>query len=148
MAAQWPNVKAWLVATIPTLPGLSDVLTSSGFPTWGDSPARYVTVGYVTDDHGGTYQQMQQYDGTVWQETGEVRSEMVAQFGDQDPTLAEASVFAIADALEVAIRADHTLGGLLSRDGTAESIFEVHSIANADGTATGLIHSLRYSTVT
>lgn len=148
MAAQWPKVKAWLVATIPTLPGLSDVLVSSGFPTWGDSPDRYVTVGFVTDDHGGTYQQVQYYDGSSWQETGEVRSEMVAQFGDEDPTLAEAAVFAIADALEAAIRADRTLGHTLSPEGTAESIVEVHSLANADGTATGLVHTLRYTTVT
>jgi hypothetical protein len=148
MAAQWPHVKAWLAATIPTLPGLSDVVVYAGPPISGESPERYVTVGFVTDDHGGQYQQLQTDDGTVWQEIGEVRSQIVAQVGDTDPTIAESECFAIADALDAAIRADRCLGGTLSLDGTSESAVEVHSVSNSLGTATALVHVLRYTTVT
>ena len=148
MATQWPRVKAWMVATIPTLPGLADVLVTNGPETSGDAPNRYVQVGFVTDDNAGTYQQSLAYDGTVTQEVGELRSEIVAQAGDADPSIAEADCFAIADALDMVIRADHTLGGTLSRDGFAETTVEVKSEANEYGTATALVYVLRYTTTT
>jgi hypothetical protein len=148
MATQWPRVKAWLVATIPTLPGLADVVVLNGPEAVGDSADRYVTVGFVRDDNGGTYQQMQAYDGTVWQEAGELRSEIVAQAGDSDPSLAEADCFAIADALDAKIRADRTLDKTLSPDGMTETTVEVRSEANEYGTATALVYVLRYTTTT
>lgn len=149
MAAQWPKVKAWLVATIPTLPGMpAGVQVYAGPPITGDDPQRYVTVGFVTDDKGGTYQQTENAGGFDWDEVGEVRSQIVAQYGDSDPSLAENDAFAIADAIEQAIRSDHTLGKTLDPTGTAESIVEVLSVADPDGTATALVHTLRYTTTT
>lgn len=146
MAVAWPHVKAWLVSTIPTLSGLSDVVVYAGPPATEDDPARYVTVGFVTDDSGGAYQQTEAYDGLVWQEIGEVRSQFVAQLGDEDPSLAEANCFAMADALDAKIRNDRTLGGTLSPEGTTETSVEVHTISNPNGTATALVHVLRYTT--
>ena len=148
MATQWPRVKAWLVATIPTLPGLADVVVLNGREVVGDSPDRYVTVGFVTDDNGGTYQQVQAYDGSSWQEIGELRSEIVAQAGDEDPSIAEADCFAIADALDAEIRSSRTLGGTLSPEGTSETTVEVRSESNEYGTATALVYVLRYTTIT
>ncbi len=148
MAAQWPQVKAWLVRTIPTLPGMTGVSVYSGPPESGEQPERYVTVGYVTDDHGGSYQLAQSPDGFQWDEAGEVRSEVVAQVGDSDPAIAQGEAFVIADALDRVIRSDHTLGKTLSANGTAETHVEVHSISNAGGTATALVHTLRYTTTT
>ena len=148
MAAQWPLVKAWLVATVPTLPGMSDILVTAGPPVSGSAAARYVTVGFVTDDAGGTYQQAQSYDGTVWDEIGEVRSQIVAQSGGSQQSAPEAGAFAIADAIDAAIRADRTLSGVLSDNGTVESAVEIHSISNANGNATALVHVLRYTTTT
>jgi hypothetical protein len=148
MAAQWPLVRAWLVATIPTLPGLSDVVVYAGPPVTGDNPHRYVTVGFVTDDHGGQYQKLQTDDGTVWQEVGEVRCQIVAQDGGTDVAVTQADAFAIADALEVVVRADRRLGGTLSPEGTSEWATEVHSVTDPNGVATALVHSLRYTTVT
>lgn len=148
MATAWPRVKAWLVATIPTLPGLADVVVLNGPEVAGDAPDRYVTVGFVTDDKAGTYQRTAIYDGTSWQEVGEVRSEIVAQGGDSDPSIAEAECFAIADAIEAAANADQTLGRTLSPEAIVESIVEVESIANPDGTATALVFTLRYTTTT
>ena len=148
MATAWPAVKAWLVAKIPTLPGLSDVVVYAGPPVTANNPPRYVTVGFVTDDHGGQYQKVQYDDGTVWQEIGEVRCQIVAQSGGTDPSIPEASAIAIADALEAAIRADRRLGGTLSPEGTSEWATEVHSVTDQNGVATALVHSLRYTTVT
>ncbi|MGZ4617175.1 MAG: hypothetical protein ACXV3F_00295 [Frankiaceae bacterium] len=148
MAAQWPHVKAWLAATIPTLSGLSDVQVFTGPPVSGEDPDRYVTIGYVTDDKGGTYQQVQSDDGFVWQETGEIHSQIVAQSGDEDESIAEGGAFAIADAIDAAIRNDRRLGNTLSPDSTVESVVEVLSVSNAAGTATALVHTLRYITTT
>lgn len=149
MAAQWPRVKGWLAAAIPTLPGLEDVLVYAGPPVAaGNSAPRYVTVGYTAGDKGGSYQIVQADGGIGWEEIGEVRTAIVAQAGDSDPSIAEADAFAVADAIDRVIRADHTLGGTLAAWGTAESIIEVDSIANPNGTATELVHVLRYTTTT
>jgi hypothetical protein len=148
MAAQWPLVKAWLAALIPSLPGLSDVTVTTGPQTSGSASSRYVTVGYVADDASGGYQQLQSYDGSVWDEVGEVRTQIVAQSGAESDTTVETTAFAMADAIDAAIRADHTLGHTLAPNGTVETSVEVHSISNANGTATALVHVLRYTTTT
>lgn len=148
MAAQWPRVKSWLATTIPTLPGMGQVVVYAGPPASHAAPTRYVTVGFVTEDNGGTFQQSQVYDGTVWAEVGEIRSQIVAQDGGTDPAVSEAAAFAIADALDAAIRADRTLDGTLSPDAITESAVDVLSISNPNGTATALVHVLRYTTTT
>jgi hypothetical protein len=148
MASQWPLVKSWLVEKIPTLPGLADVAVYAGPPTTSESAERYVTVGFVADDNGGMYIQERWGDGSVWLETGEVRSQIVAQVGDTDPAISEGLCFAIADALDSAIRTGRNLDGTLSAEGTCDSSVEVHSVSNANGTATALVHVLRYTTTT
>lgn len=148
MAAQWPKVKAWLVATIPTLPGLEDVEVIAGPPNTGDSPERYITVGFVSGDKAGTYQLTRNPDGYQWDEIGELRSEIVAHLGDSDPSFAESDAFAAADAIDKRIRSDSTLGGTLSRNATVESVIEVDSISNMNGTATALVIALHYTTTT
>lgn len=148
MAAQWPLVKARLVALIPTLPGLANVEVYSGPPATQSAAASYVTVGYVEDDNGGTYQQSPADDGSVYAELGEVRCQIVANSGDSDPTVTESAAFAIADAIEASVRADRTLGRTLSPDSTAETAVDVLSVANSKGRATALVFILRYSTIT
>jgi hypothetical protein len=148
MATQWPLVKAWLVGVIPTL-GISDLTVQTGPPVSGSAAQKYVTVGYVADDSGGTYQRMESYDGTSWDETGDVRSQIVSQAGSLSQQAdVEASAFAVADALDARIRSDHTLGGLLSANGTVDTTVEVHSITNGNGIATALVYVLRYTTTT
>ena len=148
MATQWPRVNAWLATTIPALPGLADVVVLNGPETVGNAADRYVHVGFVTDDTGGSYQQSLAYDGTSVQEVGELLSEIVAQAGDSDPSIAEADCFAIADALDTAVRVDHTLGHTLSPEGFVETAVEVRTEANEYGTATVLVYVLRYTTIT
>lgn len=148
-APVWPQVKAKIAATIPTLSGLpADVEVVAGPPVTGDAPEKYVTVGFVDGDNAGTYQTALEYDGFVRREVGEVRSQIVAQLGDSDSSLAETDAFAIAEAIDAWTRDDRTLGGVLSPDSVVETTVEVHSVTNANGTATVLIHSLRYTTTT
>lgn len=147
MAIQWPHVKAWLADTIPTLAGLSDVAVTNGPEVSGEAPSRYVTVGVVDDEEdAGTFERSLIYDGSVWSETGEVRSTIVAQSGDSDPTDAEVGAFAIAEAIDAKVQADPTLDGTLSPDSEVRSSFDVKSISNSRGTATELVHVLTYTT--
>lgn len=142
----WPSVKAVMAATIPTLAGLSDVEVLAGPSITGDAPERYVTVGYVDGDNAGTFQTTLEYDGWSRREVGEVRSQIVAQTGDSDGSIAEADCFAVADAIDAWIRDDRRLANTLSPDSMVETTVEVHSVSNANGSATVLIHVLRYST--
>jgi len=142
----WPSVKAAMVTTIPTLAGLTDVEVLAGPPITGDAPERYVTVGYVDGDNAGTYQTALQYDGWSRREVGEIRSQIVAQTGDADGSIAEGDCFAVADAIDAWTRDDRRLTGVLSPDSSVETSVEVHSVSNANGSATVLIHVLRYST--
>lgn len=148
--AAWPQVKAALAAAIPTLPvtGITDVLVFNGPPISGDAPARYVTVGYVDGDNAGTFQTQLEYDGSCRREVGEVRTQIVSQNGETDGSAAEADCFALADALDAWVWANRRLGGVLSPDSQVETTVEVHSISNANGSATALIHMCRYTTTT
>lgn len=147
-AAIWPKVKAALAAGVPTISSLTDVEVYAGPPISGEAPERYITIGYVEGDNAGTYQQAREYDGFFTREVGEVRTQIVAQRGESDGSLAEADCFAAADAIDAWVWADRTLGGVLSQDSMVETTVEVHSVSNAAGTATVLIHAFRYTTTT
>jgi hypothetical protein len=147
MGTAWPNVKNWLVTTIPTLPDLSDVAVSDGPPVGRAAPKRYVSVGFVEDDNAGTYSREPAYDGSVWSETGDVRARIVAQSGTPDGS-AQGDAFEIVEAIHEAIVADTTLGGALSEDSAVHVAVDVLSIANARGAATELVLTLTYTTTT
>ncbi len=148
MAAQWPRVVTWLVATLPNLPGWSGVAVYDGPPTTGDNPVQYVTVGYVENDLAGTYSLTQDPGGFQWQETGEVRSQLVVNSGDSDLSGLRVTLFGLADALEANVRADRTLGGTLSLRSQVTFTGEVLSVTNQQGSAQAAVLTLRYFTVT
>lgn len=149
MATAWPAVKAWLAAKAPTLPEFADATVFSGVPASQAAPAQYFAVGAVMEeDNAGTFSRQDAYDGTVWQEQGDVRSMIVAQSGQADGSANEAAAFAMAAALDTVIHADRTLGGTLSRDATVQTSVDVLAISNARGTATALVYVLHYTTIT
>lgn len=149
MATAWPLVKAWEVAIAPTLPAFADAEVDSGIRATMSAAPKYMAVGAVMEeDNAGTYARESAYDGSVWTEVGDVRSMIVAQTGDGDPSAVEAQAFAMADALDKAIHADPTLGGVLSADATVQTSVDVLAISNSDGTATALVHVLHYTTTT
>jgi len=145
----WPLVKAWIAETAPTLPAFSGAHVLTGLPTTRSSAAKYLVVGAVMEeDNAGSYQRSPAYDGTVWTETGEVRSMIVAQSGQGDDSDNEAAAFAMIEALDEAAHADNTLGGVLSAETLIETSVDVLAISNLRGTATALVHVLRYTTTT
>jgi hypothetical protein len=145
--AAWPNVKAAIAAGAESLPEFSDAEVYIGPTPTNDAPLKSLEVGFVNDENNaGTYSRSLAYDGTVWGETGDVRSTIVAQAGDDDPSIAEADAFTMADALAGWIASDPTLGGVLSLDSEVRTSVDVLSISNARGTATELVLTLTYTT--
>ena len=147
--AAWPQVKAAIAAAAEGLPEFSAALIVVGPAPVGDSSAKRLEVGFVNDENNaGTYERTPAYDGSVWTETGDVRSTIVAQAGDSDPSIAEGDAFAMADALAGWLVQNRTLGGVLSLDSDVRTSVDVLSIANANGTATELVLTLTYTTTT
>lgn len=145
-AAKWPQVKAWLLDAYAALPSASTTTVFNGMPVTKAAPRSFVTVGFVEDDNGGTYSQQTEYDGSVWSEVGEVRSKIVVNSGNSDPSTAEAAAFAIAGDLSDVIDADQTLSHVLSPEANVFCAVDVLSISNSNGTATELVHTVRYTT--
>jgi len=147
--AAWPAVKAALAAGAESLPEFSDTTVFIGPQSTKAAPTKMLEVGFVNDENNaGTYERSLAYDGTVWSETGEVRSTIVAQSGDADPSVAEGDAFDMADALVAWAQNDPTLGGVLSLDSEVRMAVDVLTIANARGTATELVLTLTYTTTT
>jgi len=147
MATQWPLVVHRLVTLLPTLPGWEQVVVFDGPPITGDDPNQWCTVGYIADDKAGNYTTTQHDDGFSRHETGEVRSEVVCNTGDDDLAGVRGRMFALLDAVDAAVRADRRLG-VLSAEGTSTFAVEVLSVKDAQGTAQGATFALHYTTVT
>lgn len=147
MASQWPRVHARLVALLPTLSGWpADVF--DGPPVTGNAPTRYATVGYVFGEDSGGEFRTDTTNAYRIEETGSVRGEIVATTGTADIASVRAQAFALADALEAAIRADRTLGGVLSADGLATLRFDVVPAQTQQGATQRLPFSVDYTTRT
>jgi len=147
MATQWPLVKTRLLTLLPTLSGWATVTVYNGPPVTADSPLDYCTVGYVADEHAGSWTSVQDPDGGQRQEAGTVRCQLTSQTGDTDLPTVEARVFVLIDALEAEIRRDRRLG-VLSPEGYADLAVDVLSTANEAGTAATLTWTVTYYTVT
>lgn len=148
MATQWPLVVQRLLVMLPALPGWSGVKVYDGLPVTGDAPSDYVTVGYVSSDVAGSYQTVMSPDGYQWEETGVVRSELASVSGDGDLSEVRGRMFGLLDALDASIRADRTLGGVLSREATTELVVDVMSVQNSAGAAQSVVFTVHYFTVT
>lgn len=113
MTAYWPTVRARLVTLLPTL--LDDAVVVFDGPSAGREKGahQYVTVGASLESGSGTYEQPDSpISGNVREERGEVVCEFVDWSGDLDAPTRLLAVFANADLLEHAVRADQTLGVL------------------------------------
>ena len=147
--AAWPAVRNALAAGAGGLPEFADASIYVGPTPTNEAPTKAFEVGFVNDENNaGTYSRALAYDGTVWSETGDVRSTLVANAGDSDPLVAEGDAFDMADALIAWVEADPTLGGVLSLDSEVRLAVDVLSISNPDGTATELVLTLTYTTTT
>jgi hypothetical protein len=142
MAVLWPVVKARLVAALPNVPGFSGVTVYPGPPT--ESPAKYVTVGYVQEaEFGGAGSMPDSSIDTLREEDGSVVMEFVSWSGDPLATH-EAAVFALFDALDTWVRADQRLG-VLPAGSTATLAYQYVPVLGGDKGATArLIVTLTY----
>lgn len=142
----WPSVVTALTGLLPTLPGFSGVEVYDGPPVTEDRPVDYVTVGYVEDDGAGNWETERRSDYRV-EERGEVACHFVSQSGDpEDRAAVRARAFALVDALDVALRDDQTLGGVLSADGTCTLSADVDSVQNPSGSAQSVVVTIAYMT--
>lgn len=144
MATAWPKVATALVALLPTLPRFTGVAVYDGPPVGSETPYDYVTVGYVEDEDAGSYETEHGLVDGYLTESGEVRCHFVSQSGDE--VLPRAEVFALIDAVEVALRSDPTLGGVLSDDATCLLSGVVSSVQNANGSAQSVVVAVVYTT--
>ncbi len=145
MGATWPLIVNRLVTWLPTLPGWGDVAVYDGHPVTADISADYLTVGYTTaDDQGGVFTQTRNPDGSGMDESGDVRCHLACQSGDGDLATVRARAFALTDAFDAGLRADQTLGGLLSRNAEVLLSVDVLSVQNVQGAAQSLLFTVRY----
>jgi hypothetical protein len=147
-ATRWPLVVGYLLTTLPTLPGWSDVSIFDTDPVTGEVPMTYAVVARTSEDTtSGNYVRLIEPSGLI-NESGTVRLHVVTRTGSVDPGQVRADGFALVDALEDAIAADQTLGGALGVPGVATLTVDVQSVANASGVAQSLIVSVNYAALT
>jgi hypothetical protein len=154
MASQWPLIVDQLVTLLPALPGWAEVTVYDGRPTVPSPPLVYCTVGYVrlaagdTDEQAGSFTKTRDPDGFQYVEVGDIRCQINTGMVGIDMPGQRAALFALADAIEASVRADRTLGGVLSPTSTLDLSVEVLAAINSGGTAASAVLTFLYSTVT
>lgn len=143
---QWPAVYAAIVAALPSLPGFADVAVYDGYPVTQDQPLDSVTVGFVSDESAGTFQQTPDPSGYGVVETGQIRSMIRCNAGETDPTVTRSRAFALFAAWSAWVNTDQTLGGVLSEQAFLQLSADVDSVQASQGSATGLLVTLSYQT--
>lgn len=119
MAIAWPHVIDYLREQLPQVDGWAAVAVFDGPPVTGDDPTDYATVGTPDDDSAGSFTQTWNEDGFHVNEEGGVRVELTCQTGDDDAAAdVRLRAFGLVDALDVWLRKNQTLGGLLSQNAT------------------------------
>lgn len=148
----WPQVVDWLVTTSPTVPGWGAVEVFDGPRITGDEPLQEFTVGHVPNSAGdveaGTFAQQRDTDGFLTVENGDVRCALTCRTGTTaDMPAQRVQAFDLVDALAQVIRADQTLGGLLSANGTVDLAGVVESTSIPDATTQTVVIAVHYYTL-
>jgi hypothetical protein len=144
-------VFAGLLAVANSLPAFTaaQVAVYDSHPITGDSPLNYFTVGFVTDDGAGQYQQAPDPSGVATQEAGEIRCHLACNTGDTDPVITRSLAFSLVAALQGSLEADPTLGGHVTAQSSVVSVAtQVMAIQNSQGSASSLLVTVHYQTVT
>lgn len=147
-APRWGDIHSALLAKLPTLSAFSGWSVFDGYPVTNASPLNSVTVGFVTDEGAGTFQQSRDTSGFAVAEVGTHRSMIRCNAGDTDPTITRGRAFAAFTDWQRWILEDQTLGGLLSEQTEITLAADVSSVQDVQGSATGLLVTLAYQTVT
>lgn len=150
MAAQYPLVRARLVALLPTLAGWSGVAVYDGQANTSDTPLTFAEVGFVDGTDEGGASSMLALDGFRYVESGEVNLTLTCITGDSDDAAGAAvlaQAFALFDALDNYVRTDRRLG-VLPGDGTVSLSYRVAPTANVNGRRAALAITVSYQTTT
>src|SRR6185312_2362206 len=148
MSAAWPAVCGWLLTTLPTLPGWSGVIVFDGELDSGDSPTDYATVGFTSSgDVGGEFTEVTSDDGLFVNEQGHVYVDIVCQSGDTDLASVRSRCFGLLDSLRAVVKADTTLGGVLSVNGDVSITGQPLNIKNQAGVAQAIVVTFAYETL-
>lgn len=148
MSAAWPQIAGWLVTTLPTLSGWSTVTVYDGEPDTGDSPTDYATVGWTASgDTAGEFTEVTSEDGLFVAEQGHVFLDIVCQTGDTDLASVRTRCFGLLEPLRALVKADATLGGLLSANGDVSITGQPLNIKNQAGVAQAIVVTFGYSTL-
>ena len=143
----WPHVVNWLVTNFPAMTGLDASAVFDGHPVTGDSPNSFATVGYSTaSDVPGQFTQIDSVDGVGIDEMGHVVCDLVVNSGDDGVAGVRVAAFAMYDQVRAYVKADPTLGGVLSVNGTAQVTCDPLYAANEQGVAQGLVLTVAYTT--
>lgn len=147
-APRWTDVYDGLLALLPTLPSDVPVAVFDESPPAGDVSMNWVTVGYFDDDGAGTFSQERDPSGFAVVESGEIRCHVSFNVGEVAPAVTRARAFGFVGEWQSALEGDATLGGRLPAGSTLGLSAQVMSIENAQGTATDLMVTVTYETLT
>ena len=141
---RWPDVYAALLAGLPTLPAFAGVSVFDGEPVSNDAPVAWVTVGFVTDEGAGTFQQVPDTSGFGTVEVGDIRCHIAANAGDTDMTITRGQAFALLAAWQGWVFNNPTLDGRVPGCELVNLSAQVETVQNSQGSATGLIVTVSY----
>jgi hypothetical protein len=120
VSTYWPVLQQRLYAILPDLVGDEWVVFDGPAGGLESGKQKYVLVGASTEGEGGSYSQPDDTVTSMRGEVGTVIVEVNSWTGDSTANAARrAECFAVADALEAAIRADQKLGVLPESSTTA-----------------------------
>lgn len=148
MTAAWPHVVNWLTQNFPTITGIDPSAVFDGHPVTGDNPTTYATVGYSTaSDVPGQFTQVDALDGVGIDEVGHVVCDLVVNSGEDALSVVRVAAFALFDLIRAAVKANPTLDGVLSANGTVSVTCNPLYALNAKGVAQGLVLTVSYTTI-
>lgn len=154
MSAQWPLIVKQLANVwLPGLSGWGSVTVTQGRLTTPVATPQWCTVAFVESDdiRVGNYRQTRDPDGAQYQETGNVLCQLNIATADTSATAVatqQDALFVLLDSLEASVRADRTLGSVLSLDSSLDLLVEVLSGLTGQGTAESAVVTFNYYTVT
>ncbi len=141
----WPKVRAALPAFVASVHGWGSVEVFNGPPVTQGAPADWCSVGFVKDEgSAGDFNQEQGDLDGCREETGEIRCELVLKGDEGSMTELHLRASAYLDALDAALRADQSLGGLLGQGDSVVLGADFLPVQNTSGASVRVAMSIQY----
>jgi hypothetical protein len=147
-APRWTDVYQGLLTLLPSLPAFAGVPVYDGRPISQDNPAAWVTVGFVIDDTAGQFAQVRDTSDFATIETGDIKCHLVAVDGGTDLPATRSKAFGLLAAWQAALEGDPTIGGAIPDGSVITLTTAVLDPQNQQGSATSLLVTVNYQTLT